>query len=356
MNAGNLKGALLEFCIRNILYNCGFHKINPDGMFIYERSGLCFINGKGASHDADVLMEPPIQLPFSNPSRIIFECKAYEKKTGLAIIRNALGLRYDINEFEIVTEQSIIARKNNRRASYAISNRIRYNYQVGVACVDSFSKPAIEFAANNKIHLLSLKWILPENCIEKFHEIDKNYVTTIGDSNCENIYKYFKDRDINSKSKSEHQNTIQFLSTDNKIGLITKTFNSLIQQCFIGLLETGDLIFLFAETNQSIDELIKRNPYNKGLKTQIHYYQNQPDIWELTIAEDFLQTSNIPKFKFYIPDSILNNWKQHNRDKKHATSLKEQYFSKIYIFTNLIKKDLPFFILKIDTDWLDQIK
>jgi len=53
--------------------------------------GLFYVNGRGAAHDADVLMEPLVQIPFSYPSRILFECKAYDSKTTLPIVRNALG-------------------------------------------------------------------------------------------------------------------------------------------------------------------------------------------------------------------------------------------------------------------------
>ncbi|MBO9684536.1 MAG: hypothetical protein J7502_18025, partial [Flavisolibacter sp.] len=174
MTSGQLKGTLLEYLIRQLLQNCGFSAVKPDGHYIYEQrgTGLFFINGKGAAHDADVLMDPPIQLPFSYPSRILFECKAYETTIGLNVVRNALGLRYDINEFEIVTDESIQKRKNNRRANYAISDRKRFDYQVGVAAVEPYSPAAFEFAANNKIPLFSLRWFLPENVCDLFHDIN----------------------------------------------------------------------------------------------------------------------------------------------------------------------------------------
>ena len=119
MNHKQLKGSLLEYLVRRILTRCGFTSVRPDGHYVFEQTGtgLFLINGKGAAHDADVLMEPPIQMPFSYPSRLLFECKAYETAVGLGVIRNALGLRYDINEFEIITDDSIKLRKNNKRAN-----------------------------------------------------------------------------------------------------------------------------------------------------------------------------------------------------------------------------------------------
>ena len=133
MNAAKLKGSLLEYIVRKLFLNCGFTRVKADGLWIFEKSGLTMINGKGAAHDADVLMNPPIQMPFSYPFRVNFECKAYKKKTGLTIIRNALGLRYDLNEFEVVTRDQIEERQNNRRSSLSIDDRQRFNYQVGVA-------------------------------------------------------------------------------------------------------------------------------------------------------------------------------------------------------------------------------
>jgi hypothetical protein len=166
MKVNILKGAFLEYIVRKLLKSCGFTNANADGLYTFERSGLFFVNGRGAAHDADVMMDPPIQMPFAYPTRIIFECKAYGGNTNLSVVRNAFGLRNDINEFEIVTKSSLKSRQNNRRASYAIEARKRYYYQVGVACVNDFSKPAVEFAANSKIPLLSLSWFLGRNIIQ----------------------------------------------------------------------------------------------------------------------------------------------------------------------------------------------
>lgn len=132
MNASHIKGALLEYLVRRLLANCGFISVSPDNLYTYRKNGLLFVSGRGAAHDAGVLMEPLVQMPFSYPSRILFECRALDSRTGLSEVRNALGLKVDINEFEIVTKDSLEQRKNNRRSGYAIEPRKRYNYQVGV--------------------------------------------------------------------------------------------------------------------------------------------------------------------------------------------------------------------------------
>jgi hypothetical protein len=77
MKASNFKASLLEYTIRNLLKSCGFSNVKVDKLYSFERGGVFFVNGKGAAHDADVFMNPPIQMPFSYPTQVIFERNAY---------------------------------------------------------------------------------------------------------------------------------------------------------------------------------------------------------------------------------------------------------------------------------------
>ena len=237
MSASKIKGTLLEFIIRNLLINSGFTKVKPDGLFIFNQRGLCLINGKGSAHDADVLMNPPIQIPFSYPTRINFECKAYNKKIGLTVIRNALGLRYDLNEFEIVTRDQIKERQNNRRKILACDDRQRYNYQIGVASVEDFTKDAFEFAAHNKIPLMSLRWFLEEATCNLFHQITDQYLKQFAKNDIDNLLDYLKG--------NKNQTAEFFLNhTPSHIQTILNEFWSFQSKVKVGLLESGDLIFL----------------------------------------------------------------------------------------------------------------
>jgi len=353
MRPGHLKGALLEYLVRKLLTNYGFTTVKADGTYIYEKSGLFLINGKGAAHDADVLMDPPIQMPFSYPSRILFECKAYEK-ISLTIVRNALGLRYDINEFEIITKNSIQQRKNNRRANYAIENRNRFSYQIGVATVGDFSKPAIEFAANNKITLLSLKWLLDESAISRIYTINQNYLNGINTDLQGEIYSYLKDKKRDVEYATRNQHAISFIERDQLIGEIIRSFNAVINCSFVGLIETGDLIFLSANQSDSFELLDEMN--FDGLKAQIHYYPDKPNIWLLTILDNNFISTKKPEFKFFVPERIMNMWRQYSLDKNIAISLKQEFFSRIFIFSKPRQNKLPFFVVNIDRDWLNEVR
>lgn len=347
MKAGNLKGALLEYIISRLLINCGFSKVKEDGVYIFKDKGLFFINGKGAAHDADVLMDPPIQMPFAYPSRLLFECKAYSSKVGLPVVRNALGLRNDINDFEIVTEKSLKERKNNRRADYAIANRKRHFYQIGVASLNGFTKSATEFAANHKIPLLSLDWFFPEYSLELFEKIDQRYVDSLNADVVEILFKYLKtgeDYTINF----EH-----FKETDEIIGKILKSLDLIIHGLFVGLIETGDILFLFPNQKDSFERF---ESFNRGhfLKAKLHYYREEPNIWRLEVFEvsELMQKAT---FKFHLPKNLVDNWTKENYDRVKALDMKAEFFSRIFIFPH--KNDdqsLPYYLLTIDSEWLNK--
>lgn len=348
MKASNLRGALLEYLIRKLLINCGFSSVKSDGLYTFETGGLFFINGKGAAHDADVLMDPPIQMPFSYPTRLLFECKAYNSKTGLPIVRNALGLRYDINEFEIVTRDSILQRQNNQRAQYAIDNRNRYNYQVGVACTNEYTKPAIEFAANNKLPLLSLSWFLHQSIINLFDSIDPGYVRSVGEIKLEVVYDYLKDR--SRDSDSIHSGARSFLEEDEIIGGILRGFDRILNRLFIGLLETGDMVFFLARSEQDGNyfyDVSRVNYYN----ARIHYLSGRLEQWELSIPVDEPERQNI-LFDFFIPPRIMSIWREYRTSRMAALDIKGEYFSRIFIFNREVSRELPFMVINIDQDWL----
>ncbi|SOD12234.1 hypothetical protein [Pedobacter xixiisoli] len=357
MTTGQLKGALLEFTIRSLMLNCGFASVRPDGHYIFQQrgTGLFFINGKGAAHDADVLMEPPIQMPFSYPSRLLFECKSYDKTIGLDVIRNALGLRYDINEFEIVSEDSIKQRQNNRRANYAISNRKRYQYQIGVASIEEFSKPAFEFAANNKIPLLSLRWFLPSNTCDLFHQIDQNYLTSIPQNVRQLLYRYLKDKSPDSKDDSIYEPLLDYLMGDLLIGAILRTFDRTINRFVIGLLETGDLLFLFSRQD-NVRNLMSEFRFSDKNEARIHYNADNPTRWTLSIRGSNISTDRL-ELKFNVPINLVQQWLLFNYDKTAGYNLKDQFFSRIFIFHQRFSNyGLPFTLINLDSEWINNLR
>lgn len=353
MKAGNIKGALLEYIVRNLLKNCGFTNVRSDNLFSFERGGLFFINGKGSAHDADIIMNPPIQMPFTYPTQLLFECKAYGKNTKLPIVRNALGLRHDLNEFEIVTRDTLLKRQNNRRAAFAIDTRTRFLYQVGVASVNDFSKPAVEFAANNKIPLLSLSWFLGRNTINDFNKISQPLIDSLPQDDIRDLYNFLKDRQGDLKDK-KYKKVYDFLWYDNIFGDIVTEANTTIKRAYIGLLETGDMVFLFTQSLGNENILNQQNGF-ASLKAEIHWFDNRPNVWRLTIFNS-RHTGPKTNFDFYVPKRIFNYWRTFNLEKSVAIDIKQDLFSKIFVFNQGNNPETPFSIINIDKKWLDQIR
>lgn len=337
MNANKLKGSLLEFIIRRILQNSGFTTVLPDNFYIYETSGLTMINGKGAAHDADVLMDPPIQMPFMNPYRVNFECKSYSKKIGLDIIRGALGLRYDINDFEIINDRQLLLRRNTRRRSFAIHNRTRYNYQVGVASIEEFTKPAFEFAANNKIPLISLRWFLPSRVCDKFHLITDRYLSRFNPNILKKLHDLLKGKpnEIAENFLSDH---------DSYFKEILDACSSRLNNTFFGLIESGSIITIVAEDQSSINYI--RDSNELTLFAKYRYDNNIPYLWEV-------EFENQSKLKFFLPKEITKTWSNSNYENTTAREIKRNNFDKLIIFTG--NEYIPFKILRLDRNWLDNL-
>lgn len=334
MNATKIKGSLLEYIVRRLLINCGFSKVRPDNKYIFNDRGLNFIHGKGAAHDADVLMNPPIQMPFSYPFRINFECKAYNKKVGLTVIRNALGLRYDINEFEILTERQLELRKNLRRTSQAVTNRIRFNYQVGVASVEHFTKDAFEFAANNKIPLISLKWLFPDSVCNLFHEITDQYLNNkFTEEQKNNLLLFLKGHD-------QYEDIFTY-EINSHIKTIINSVREFEQRIIIGLLESGDMIFLFSDTDIDRRYFLE----NRSINARYYFYTQEINLWTIQLNQDL-------KLKFYLPDSIIKIWEEQNFEIREALNLKERHFGKLFIFPG----NPTFKIINLDENWLNNFR
>ena len=66
---------------------------------------------------------------------------------------SALGLKEDINNFNIVDSETLIARRAQRRQGY-LPTCERYSYQVAIASLNGYTPQAQEFAATYRIPLL----------------------------------------------------------------------------------------------------------------------------------------------------------------------------------------------------------
>jgi len=288
-----MKGKLFEELIRNILLRIGFSQIKSDGLYIFDGAPGQMIQGIGQAHNADVLLMPPAQTPFYFPSRLLIECKNYEKSIGLNVIRSALGLREDINSFELVDLNVLQARRNHRRKA-GIYNYQRYYYQVAVAAFHDFSTAAQEFALAHRIPLISFEKLPFWNTL--IPQIDEF---------CR-CYRFERDTTRAWYSDSYY--------------LIQNRFNEIANRMAIAMLDDGQMLFLY-----SLDEYIgfDENYYNL-------YWNNDHEYWILQCGKR--------QYAFQLPKKIREEWLKTSIDdlakRENALNCKQEYLSHIVVYYN----------------------
>lgn len=354
MSAASLRGAILEYLVRKLFIKCGFTSVLADKIYTFNRGHLFMINGKGAAHDADVLMQPPIQIPFSIPTQILFECKAYStRKIGLPILRNALGLRNDINDFEIVTHASLMRRQNNRRTQLAVEQRDRHWVQVGVAAVNDFSKPAIEFALNNKIPLLSLSWYLLPTTINSINGIDDASLASYSEDEIKKMVDALKDRvdDINSPKHSSAYAAFERMGI---VGDILSYGNYITNLKLIGLLDSGSMIFLTPTSGiETLNRVIAEG--HLDLKAEIYFLENRRSKWTMKIYPNENRDLSA-ELEFSLPREILSEWSKKGMTTREAPNIKETRFSRITLFHNQEGVNMPISFVTLNQQWLRGIR
>jgi hypothetical protein len=345
-----MKSKILEYVVRKILYNCGFTSVPSDGLYIYDRPPLQMINGKGAAHDADVMMNPPVQMPFSYPTRIIYECKAYntERRVGLNIVRSAYGLRSDINDFEIIREEFLERRINNRRTVLAISERKRHYYQVGIATLFQFSKPALEFAANNKIPLLSIDELFRGTGLaEAIDAIPRNIDDLLGEEDFDLLDKELSKKDIDFVNMHNVQSIIV---RNDELRRCFDLIRLHIDQIYTGILESGELIFIRRRAENVGDQDVLRSTRTNILRAQLHWEEPERERWTITFGEDE------GEYYFYLPGEIAEMWKSYNDTKASALQIKNERFARFFIFDRVQNNEaMPFKLVLLDKEWLQQL-
>lgn len=295
-NASWIRGKLFERFIKEILVNSGFVEVQPDGKIIYKCSSGLMLHGLGQPHNTDVLVNPPFQIPFFFPSRLIVECKCYDEPVGLPVIREALGLREDVNSFDIVTEDILKKRRNYKRTGTAVFDMDRYFYQVAVASLNGFKKTAEEFAIVHRIPLIDINGMPFSNTIRNFLFDNKN-LDIENNTICD-----FKINEIIEQRWSSFK----------------RENRNIFENSCVGILSSGDILFLYSNDDKwffDVDEI------------SLHWeIVNNEMIWKIKEYPD-----GDKQILFMLPKNLLEQWVNNGFDLEGAIHLKETKFKYIYI-------------------------
>ncbi len=102
------------------------------------------VRGRGADHQADVLGQLRLALPFTFPIRLFVEAKYRTGKTSLADVRNAVGVLNDVNEHF------------STAAAQAAGLKTRHVYRYALFSASGFTQDAQSYALAHQLSLIDL--------------------------------------------------------------------------------------------------------------------------------------------------------------------------------------------------------
>lgn len=149
MSVESFKGKLLEDVLAYLIRNSGYQLLvdpSQDPDELSRRGNGLVVRGRGAVHQADVLGQLGWIPAFTFPIRLFVEAKWHrQSRTGLADVRNAVGVLQDVNQN--YTTQNGPNRPRLIR---------RFNYCYSLFSTTGFSGPAQEMALAHQVSLIDL--------------------------------------------------------------------------------------------------------------------------------------------------------------------------------------------------------
>jgi hypothetical protein len=149
---GQLRGALLEEAVAWLLESIGYRILRAGDVGVEAGAAGINVRGRGALHQIDTLAGFDATPAFMFPLRLLLEAKCYEKKVGLPIVRNSVGVVKDISENYF----TLPGRSHNREIQIQ-----RFNYHAAIFASNGYTRPAQEYAVAHQVFLIDYKGIRP---------------------------------------------------------------------------------------------------------------------------------------------------------------------------------------------------
>jgi len=135
-----IRGMALEEVALYLLSNAGYSPVANEGgdpTLHTGKSGL-EVKGRGWQHQIDAIADYSFQAPFTNAARLLLEAKFQAERVGLEIIRNAVGVLKDLNEYWLPHAEG----------------SFRYHYQYALLSASGYTGPAEAYAFAHDIFLI----------------------------------------------------------------------------------------------------------------------------------------------------------------------------------------------------------
>lgn len=143
----HVRGMLLEEALLHLLRHSGYRTIQAAGAdpTLGQNGAGLVVKGRGAEHQVDAIADFELPQPFTNPQRLLVEAKCFSggEKTGLPIVRNAVGVLKDVSEYWVSRDPTTPARR-------------RFHYQYAIFSATPFTSNAERYAFAQDIYLIPL--------------------------------------------------------------------------------------------------------------------------------------------------------------------------------------------------------
>ncbi len=323
---------MLEESLLHLLRNTGYITIENKGNdpTLIDGSAGLKVKGRGGNHQIDAIADYKATPPFCNPLRLLVEGKFEKEKTGLQIIRNAVGVLKDLQEYFVPADNKIDP------------SRLRYHYTYAIFSANEYTNGAQKYAFAQDIYLIpiarskffkpiseSIINIMPEN----FGELNSNGKINV-------ILK-----DLRKHIRRSLRNYQIFNLFENNI-ILNQTISNFIYAC-----KKIDLAYL-AIAGKSFPILLIPNPdiskdktkFNRNIKL---YWDNEG--WYINDNEQKLFSFDLPEelFNLYATQGVLTQ--------SAALDLKQTHLSEFRILSE-VGNEFKITSLKLDDNWINEIR
>lgn len=333
IHISHLRGMLLEEAVLYLLSKSGYTVVDSDtgdDTLTTHSAGLA-VRGRGGNHQIDAIADFSVRLPFTYQQRLLVEAKCYSPnyKVGLPIIRNAVGVLKDANEFWVT------------RGKKALPHN-RYKYNFALVSASGYSLEAEQYAIAQEIFLIPASKGYFRPVVASIRGIRAG--TRRGKSI--NLPFDLKDLRLFVRDVLLRRADVDFLPSDVPNSFrrdIGEYFDAcrLIQFGLLAMIGNAFPVFLIPSRNVHIGEL-------ESDQLVRFYYDHKS--WYIT------DQSNRKLFSFEMPEQMIRQYMTEDGTLSQfaAATLKSENLARLHALYS-INGLTRLLELRLDYDWLEQL-
>ena len=331
-----LRGYILEEVVARLIRNAGYRLlVNPNqdlDSLSWERHGLV-VHGRGAKHQADVLGQLSWIPAFTYPLRLSVEAKFRSQRTGLPILRDAVGKLLDVNQYNIP-----------RAIQAGVPLHQKYQYVSAIFSTSGFTEPAVDMAFAHGISLIDLGTpnfdavrqavdASANSLVERFSGPEPDEETRRGDFIRNLRYALRQGLHTTTGELLEQNGELQAAITESIEQTLTATNQA--NELFVGMANGPFMLALQPDNPDDFLEYARENPTH-AIHISWSRADNDGRTWRLWP----LNQPDVYRLSFNLPETLSEWIFSAENVTQAALNVKEQFFSDIMIYRKDPDRDL----------------